>query len=77
MLLDAYARRHEGQKIYLRQAAAQRWVGWREQVVTAGGGAGVGLEGVDGQLRVVSTSLFLFFGCDGRGMRDGGIRGWG
>jgi hypothetical protein len=31
--LDAYARRHEGQKIYLRQAAAQRWIEYREQVL--------------------------------------------
>ncbi|KAI0148702.1 hypothetical protein GGR57DRAFT_227319 [Xylariaceae sp. FL1272] len=30
VLLDAYARRHEGQKIYLRQAAAQRWIEYRE-----------------------------------------------
>ncbi|KAI1341389.1 hypothetical protein F5Y15DRAFT_355035 [Xylariaceae sp. FL0016] len=33
ILLDAYARRHEAQKIYLRQAAAQRWVEYREQVL--------------------------------------------
>lgn len=33
VLLDAYARRHEGQKIYLRQAAAQRWVEYRNQVL--------------------------------------------
>ncbi|KEY66093.1 hypothetical protein S40285_04099 [Stachybotrys chlorohalonatus IBT 40285] len=31
--LDAYSRRHEGQKIYLRQAAAQRWIKYREQVL--------------------------------------------
>ncbi|KAI0134111.1 hypothetical protein BJ170DRAFT_185188 [Xylariales sp. AK1849] len=31
--LDAYARRHEGQKIYLRQAAAQQWLTHREQVL--------------------------------------------
>lgn len=54
MLLDAYARRHEGQKIYLRQAAAQRWVGWRESVVN--GGCRQEMEGMDGQLRAVSTS---------------------
>ncbi|KAK4113454.1 hypothetical protein N656DRAFT_617885 [Canariomyces notabilis] len=34
--LDAYARRHEGQKIYLRQAAAQRWIEWREQILMGG-----------------------------------------
>ncbi|KAH6610832.1 hypothetical protein Trco_000852 [Trichoderma cornu-damae] len=33
ILLDAYARRHEGQKIFLRQAAARRWVGCRDQVL--------------------------------------------
>ncbi|RFU36093.1 hypothetical protein B7463_g186, partial [Scytalidium lignicola] len=33
VLLDAYARRHEAQKIYLRQAAAQRWIGWRDHVL--------------------------------------------
>ncbi|KAI0143876.1 hypothetical protein K449DRAFT_418152 [Hypoxylon sp. EC38] len=33
ILLDAYARRHEGQKIYLRQAAAQRWIEYRESVL--------------------------------------------
>ncbi|RYO74966.1 hypothetical protein DL766_006068 [Monosporascus sp. MC13-8B] len=31
--LDSYARRHEAQKIYLRQAAAQRWVEYREQAL--------------------------------------------
>ncbi|KAF4443127.1 hypothetical protein F53441_11560 [Fusarium austroafricanum] len=36
VLLDAYARRHEGQKIYLRQAAAQRWVEYRKQVLQGG-----------------------------------------
>ena len=33
VLLDAYARRHEAQKIYLRQAAAQRWIEWRGSVL--------------------------------------------
>ncbi|KAI1331839.1 hypothetical protein F5Y16DRAFT_359377 [Xylariaceae sp. FL0255] len=33
VLLDAYARRHEGQKIYLRQAAAQRWIEYRDSVL--------------------------------------------
>ncbi|KAH7193613.1 uncharacterized protein B0J16DRAFT_82794 [Fusarium flagelliforme] len=36
VLLDAYSRRHEGQKIYLRQAAAQRWVEYRKQVLQGG-----------------------------------------
>ncbi|KAK6080418.1 hypothetical protein SCUP515_03437 [Seiridium cupressi] len=34
--LDAFARRHEAQKIYLRQAAAQRWIDYREQVLQGG-----------------------------------------
>lgn len=33
VLLDACARRHEAQKIYLRQAAAQRWIEWRGSVL--------------------------------------------
>lgn len=33
VLLDAYARRHEAQKIYLRQAAAQRWIEYRDQIL--------------------------------------------
>lgn len=33
VLLDAIARRHEARKIYHRQAAAQRWVEYREQVL--------------------------------------------
>ncbi|KAI1171495.1 hypothetical protein F4777DRAFT_50930 [Nemania sp. FL0916] len=36
VLLDAIARRHEAQKIWLRQAAAQRWVENREQVLQGG-----------------------------------------
>lgn len=36
VLLDAYARRHEGQKIYLRQAAAQRWIEYRAQTLQSG-----------------------------------------
>lgn len=36
VLLDAYSRRHEGQKIYLRQAAAQRWIEWRDQILQGG-----------------------------------------
>ncbi|PHH70347.1 hypothetical protein CDD83_5464 [Cordyceps sp. RAO-2017] len=33
VLLDAFSRRHEGQKIYLRQGAAQRWIESRDQVL--------------------------------------------
>ncbi|KAB5525584.1 hypothetical protein GE09DRAFT_1229381 [Coniochaeta sp. 2T2.1] len=54
VLLDAYARRHEGQKIYLRQAAAQRWIEWREQILMGGrphSGNHSQLRGCDMQLR--------------------------
>ncbi|KAG9252062.1 uncharacterized protein F5Z01DRAFT_247476 [Emericellopsis atlantica] len=34
--LDALARRHEAQKIFLRQQAAQRWIEWRDQVLQGG-----------------------------------------
>ncbi|KAI0393343.1 hypothetical protein F5Y17DRAFT_313240 [Xylariaceae sp. FL0594] len=36
VLLDAFARRHEAQKIYRRQSAAQRWIEYREQVLQGG-----------------------------------------
>ncbi|KAK0635947.1 hypothetical protein B0T17DRAFT_587288 [Bombardia bombarda] len=52
--LDAYARRHEGQKIYLRQAAAQRWIEWREQILMGGrphSGNASQLRGCDQQMR--------------------------
>lgn len=55
--LDAYARRHDGQKIYLRQAAAQRWVEWRDQILMGGrphSGNQAQLRAVDQQLRNVS-----------------------
>ena len=55
--LDAYARRHEGQKIYLRQAAAQRWIEWREQLLTSGqshSSIASQLRAIDQQLRSVS-----------------------
>lgn len=37
VLLDAYARRHEAQKIYMRQIAAQRCILARRQVLDATG----------------------------------------
>ena len=58
-MLDAYSRRHEGQKIYLRQQAAQRWVGWRDQVLQGQrphAGHTEQLTACDAQLRVVSVS---------------------
>ncbi|KJZ78749.1 hypothetical protein HIM_02140 [Hirsutella minnesotensis 3608] len=33
VLLDAFSRRHEGHKIYLRQAAAQRWIDSRDSIL--------------------------------------------
>ncbi|ROV90581.1 hypothetical protein VSDG_07422 [Cytospora chrysosperma] len=36
ILLDAFARRHEAQKILLRQAAAQRWIEYRGQILLGG-----------------------------------------
>ncbi|ROV98818.1 hypothetical protein VPNG_08420 [Cytospora leucostoma] len=36
ILLDAFARRHEAQKIFLRQAAAQRWIEYRAPYVLVG-----------------------------------------
>lgn len=64
--LDAYARRHEGQKIYLRQAAAQRWIDWREQILLGGrphSGNQAQLRALDQQLRNVSffSSFFLSY----------------
>ncbi|RDL37521.1 Uncharacterized protein BP5553_04954 [Venustampulla echinocandica] len=55
VMLDAFARRHEGQKIYLRQAAAQRWVSWRDQILQGGrphSGNTSQLASCDVQLRV-------------------------
>lgn len=57
VLLDAYSRRHEAQKIYLRQLAAQRWISWRDQVLQGQrphAGHTEHLAAVDQQLRVVS-----------------------
>ncbi|OAQ70685.2 hypothetical protein VFPPC_03120 [Pochonia chlamydosporia 170] len=33
VLLDAFSRRHEGQKIYMRQCAAQRWLEYRDLIL--------------------------------------------
>ncbi|KAL2278916.1 hypothetical protein FJTKL_14082 [Diaporthe vaccinii] len=51
VLLDAFARRHEAQKIYLRQAAAQRWIEYRELVLKAHSGNQSQLRRCDQQLR--------------------------
>lgn len=56
-MLDAFARRHEGQKIYLRQAAALRWVEWRDSVLASHrphSGNASQLASCDTQLRTVS-----------------------
>lgn len=58
--LDAFARRHEGQKIYLRQAAAQRWIEYREQVLAGGRphkGVSSALRACDQQLRAELSSI--------------------
>lgn len=56
-MLDAFSRRHEGQKIYLRQVAAQHWVEWRDNVLQGQrphSGHTEQLAACDAQLRVVS-----------------------
>jgi hypothetical protein len=56
VLLDAYSRRHEGQKIYLRQAAAQRWIEFRESILQGErqhSGNESQLRACDQQLRLV------------------------
>lgn len=58
--LDAYARRHEGQKIYLRQAAAQRWIDWRDQILMGGkphSGNQAQLRACDQQLRAELANI--------------------
>lgn len=60
VLLDSYARRHEGQKIYLRQAAAQRWVENRDTILQGGRphpGVQSMLRACDQQLRAVCCEL--------------------
>jgi len=57
VLLDAYSRRHEAQKIYLRQTAAQNWIGWRDNVLSGQrphSGHTAGLAACDASLRAVS-----------------------
>ncbi|KAK5987515.1 hypothetical protein PT974_11646 [Cladobotryum mycophilum] len=58
VLLDAYSRRHEGQKILLRQGAAQRWIEYRNQVLQGQRphpGNHPQLHALDDQLRAVSS----------------------
>ena len=58
VMLDAYSRRHEAQKIYLRQGAVQRWIGWRDQVLQGQrphAGHTEQLAACDAQLRVVRS----------------------
>lgn len=60
VLLDAYSRRHEAQKIWLRQGAAQRWIGWREQVLQGQrphAGHAEQLAACDAQLRAVRSKF--------------------
>lgn len=77
VLLDAYGRRHEAQKIYLRQAAARRWVERRNAIRQRGppgAGTQAPLRAIDHQLRLVSflpfrplPSLLAVRGRRGRG----------
>ncbi|KAL7973975.1 hypothetical protein HDV63DRAFT_204022 [Trichoderma sp. SZMC 28014] len=60
ILLDAYARRHEGQKILLRQAAAQRWIEYRDQILQGQRphpGNHAQLQAIDIQLRAELTAI--------------------
>ncbi|KAH8131327.1 hypothetical protein FP744_10008936 [Trichoderma asperellum] len=60
ILLDAYARRHEGQKILLRQAAAQRWIEYRDQILQGQRphpGNHAQLQAIDNQLRVELAAI--------------------
>lgn len=62
VMLDAYSRRHEAQKIYLRQEAAQRWIGWRESVLQGQRPQSrhtAQLNACDAQLRVVGLPRTL------------------
>lgn len=59
--LDAFARRHEARKIYLRQTAAQRWIQWRDQVLMGGqphSGVNSQLRSLDQQLRSVRPPFY-------------------
>ncbi|TIC92778.1 hypothetical protein CH35J_010296 [Colletotrichum higginsianum] len=59
-MLDSFARRHECQKIYLRQAAAQRWIGNRDGVLQGGrpnSRNGSHLRACDQQLRVELSTI--------------------
>jgi hypothetical protein len=59
--LDAFSRRHEARKIYLRQTAAQRWIQWREQVLMGGqphSEVNLQLSSLDQQLRSVRFPRF-------------------
>ncbi|KAG9241541.1 hypothetical protein BJ878DRAFT_223513 [Calycina marina] len=58
--LDAYARRHEAQKIYLRQEAAQRWIGWRDHTLQGQRPQAshlAGLENCDAALRAELAAI--------------------
>ncbi|EPE27780.1 hypothetical protein GLAREA_04571 [Glarea lozoyensis ATCC 20868] len=60
VMLDAFARRHEAQKIYLRQGAALRWVEWRDSVLAGErphGGNANQLDACDVQLRVELAAI--------------------
>ncbi|GJN76290.1 hypothetical protein PLIIFM63780_010099 [Purpureocillium lilacinum] len=60
VLLDAFSRRHQGQKIYMRQGAAQRWIEYRSQILQGNrpyAGVQPQLQACDQQLRVELASI--------------------
>ena len=59
VLLDAISRRHEAQKIFERQAAAQGWIQYRDQILQGSRPNSMNsqqLRACDHQLRLVSPS---------------------
>ena len=69
-MLDAFARRHEGHKIYLRQAAANRWVERRAQILNGdrpNSSNRSALRANDQQLRAVSLPFPSVFPAGARG----------
>lgn len=60
VLLDAFSRRHEGQKIYMRQSAARRWIECRDLILRGNRpvqAARQQLRACDGRLRAVRCAF--------------------
>ncbi|KFZ19017.1 hypothetical protein V501_00859 [Pseudogymnoascus sp. VKM F-4519 (FW-2642)] len=63
VLLDSFSRRHEAQKICMRQSAAMRWVAWRDGVLLGmrpDPSHVPALVSCDQALRAVRSSTFLY-----------------